>query len=243
MWRIGPGDHAAVHRAARDEKVHIRGHRIGADQLFAALTEEIAWRAGQSVLGEQAWMRVLSAVGCLTRRHRKHASSRSPRTSGPGSQTPAAARADRDRQQARVDLVRQCTPAARALCTFRAQRARTFQPASSSWSWTKRAPVVDSITPITSSGANRSTSRASPPLSGDTTAPVAPCFRHARSRAIRDACGSDRFRGRSFLGLLEVGCVEGLPSGGRHQSAACAAGGAGLHRGSLRPRAASPRTR
>jgi hypothetical protein len=49
MWRIGPGDHAAVHRAARDEKVHIRGHRIGADQLFAALTEEIAWRAGQSV--------------------------------------------------------------------------------------------------------------------------------------------------------------------------------------------------
>jgi hypothetical protein len=41
------------------------------------------------------------------------------------------------------------------------QRARTFQPASSSWLWTKRAPVVDSITPITSSGANRSTSHAS----------------------------------------------------------------------------------
>jgi hypothetical protein len=37
MWRIALGDHAAVHRAARDEKVHIRGDRIGADQLFAAL--------------------------------------------------------------------------------------------------------------------------------------------------------------------------------------------------------------
>jgi hypothetical protein len=46
MWRIAPGDHAAVYRAARDEKVHIRGHRIGADQLFAAPTEDrLACRA------------------------------------------------------------------------------------------------------------------------------------------------------------------------------------------------------
>ena len=28
MWRIALGDYAAVHLAARDEKVHIRGHRI-----------------------------------------------------------------------------------------------------------------------------------------------------------------------------------------------------------------------
>ncbi len=200
MWRIALGDHAAVHRAARDEKVHI----------FAALTEEIAWRAGQAVLGEQAWMRVLSAVRCLTRRNRKRASSRSPCTSGPGSQTSITGSSRPSSASSRAPI----------LCAIAHERRSSLHLLSVSEPGhpSRRARAGRGQSERRSSTRSRRSLRAgridlpaapAPPLSGGPTAPVAPCSRHARLRAIRDACGSDRFRGRFILGLLEVGCVDG----------------------------------
>ncbi len=74
-----------------------------------------------------------------------------------------------------------------------ASAIRTSQPANSSWSWTKRAPVIDSIAARTGpcSRARRWTRCARPSRSGG-QAPAA-----ARSPSASTACQSRRLRLRS----------------------------------------------
>ena len=96
-----------------------------------------------------AWIRFFNAVRCRTRCSRQRARSRSPRTDGSGSQI-AGTRSRRDNSastQASILSVLQASGA--NPLTFTASAISTAQPRSSSWSWTKRAPFIDSITAAT----------------------------------------------------------------------------------------------
>jgi hypothetical protein len=125
---------------------------------------------------------------------RKRARSRSPRTSGPGSQISGTRprRASSANTQASIRSVLHASGAIPfARC---ASAIRTSQPASSSWSCTNRAPVIDSIAANTGAPCSRSTSRtrcASPSRSGgEAPSPIRP-------PSAASACQSRRLRLRS----------------------------------------------
>jgi hypothetical protein len=97
------------------------------------------------------WTRFLSADLCLTRCNRKRASSRSSRTRGSGSQI-AGTRSRWLNVASTCESILAVLQASGARpFTYWASAISTAQPACSSVSCTKRAPVIDSITAQTGS--------------------------------------------------------------------------------------------
>src|SRR6266540_2091126 len=137
------------------------------------------------------WTRFFNELRCLTKCSRKRARSRSARTAGSGSQisgTKSRRASSASTQQSILSVLQASGAIPRALT---ASAIRTSQPRSSSWSCTKRAPLIDSITASTGSSPSRATSLANPSRSGG-TAPIP-----ARSPSRSSACQSRRLRLRS----------------------------------------------
>ena len=116
---------------------------------------------GRPKLIRVEWIRFLSADLCLTRCRRKRASSRSSLTRGSGSQI-AGTRSRWLSIASTFESILSVLQASGARpLTFWASAISTVQPSCSSVSWTKRAPVIDSITAQTGSAWTSSIRRAS----------------------------------------------------------------------------------
>lgn len=115
-----------------------------------------------------AWIRFFNAVRWWTRCSRKRARSRSARTVGSGSQI-SGTRSRRASSANTRASIRSVLAASGAMpLTLAASAMATSQPERSSVSWTKRAPVIDSIAACTASPRRRTwaPSARSPAASG-----------------------------------------------------------------------------
>src|SRR6266542_4130345 len=163
------------------------------EQPAAAGAEEVAARVGHAVLEEDRVDAVFERALCLTRCSRKRARSRSALIVASGSQISGTRSSRASSASTQVSIVSVLQASGAIPRAFAASAILTSQPASSSSSWTKRAPLIDSITASTRSPASPSrwTSFASPSRSGGT----APMPTRPPSRS--SACQSRRLRLRS----------------------------------------------